>query len=294
MLAVVTGANTGMGYEISRSVAAAGYDVVMACHDAEKGMEARNALSAEFPSVRFEVMGLDLADLRSVEAFARKLLERGEGISLLMNNAGSLQSERRYSVDGLEYNVSVNYVGPYLLTRMLLPLLDKGSRIVNMASLVYKFGHIKLENFFTQGCGGSYNRFVVYSNTKLAITLFTIKMAELLKDKGITVNASDPWIVSTEIIRMDNVVVDFLCDKLFRPIIYTPAKGASTAIDLLLNPAKAGQSGTFNKNCHPVKLGPAYLQHPLKDALWNETENVIKDIFGKYGLPTPIPCADAL
>lgn len=284
MLAVVTGANTGMGYEITRSVAGAGYDVIMACHNPETGKKAAASVAAEFPAVKIEAMEIDLSDMRSVVGFAEDLLERGEHIALLMNNAGSLQSVRRHTMDGLEYNVSVNYVGPYLLTRMLLPLMDKGSRIVSMSSLMYQFGRLKnLEEFFAEGCHGDYNRFAVYGNTKLAITLFTLKLAELLKERGITVNASDPWIASTDIIRMDNKFVDALCDAIFRPIIYTPAKGASTAIDLLLNPAKASQTGTFNKRCHPVKLGRKYCPHAMMDPLWEATDSMLRNMLAKYG-----------
>ena len=302
MYAVVTGSNTGMGYEITRSLAAAGYDVLMACHDVELGRQAAARIAAEFPSVKLEVRRLDLADLSSVRAFAAGVLADGRAIDRLMNNAGTLQDRRRITVDGLEYNMSVNYIGPYLLTTSLLPLMAQGSRIVNMASLVYKFGCLKFPELFTQGCRGSYNRFVVYSNTKLSMLLFTLKLSQQLKDKGVTVNASDPWIVSTGIIRMNNRVVDYLCDKLFRPIIFTPLEGASPAIKLLLDPAMEGVTGKFYKKCWPLalrslfggkshgvpsiegirgiaetKLGPRYRQHRYIQKLWDDTSKIISE-----------------
>lgn len=288
MLAVVTGANSGMGFEICRAVAAKGYDVIMACYDMDKAYEASARLKKEFPDVEFDARFINLADLKTVAEFASALVKEKRHIDLLMNNAGSLQDERRITTDGLEYNVSVNYVGPYLLTRMLLPLMGRGTRIVNMASLMYQFGRLPLEEFFTAGCKGSYNRFSVYGQTKLAITLFTLELASRVKELGITVNASDPWIVSTNIIRMNNKVVDWLCDTFFRPVIYTPAKGASTAIDLLLNPAKAEQTGTFNKNCHPVHLPDRVQNHVYKFRLWYDTEKIIESIFQGYGLANPL------
>ncbi len=303
MLAVITGSNTGMGLAITRSVAEAGYDVIMACYSVEVGMDERDRIVQD-TGRRIDVMRLDLTDLKNVAEFAQKVLDRGEHIDLLMNNAGSLQDERRVTVDGLEHNVSVNYAGPYLLTRMLLPLMGEGTRIVNMASLVYKFGCLKFPEFFTSGCRGSYNRFVVYSNTKLSILLFTLKLSEMLKDKGITVCASDPWIVSTDIIHMNNKVVDYLCDKIFRPMIFTPLQGASPAIKLLLSPDMQGKTGRFYKKCWPLSfrslfgcrshgvpaiegirgiaetcLGSHYRRHKYMQKLWDDTEAKIAVIF---------------
>lgn len=278
MLAVITGANRGIGLEIARSVLAAGYDVVMACRNVKLARQVRDSFAGVFPKARIEVLALDLANLASVRAFADEMLARGERIDLLMNNAGALLDHSETTVDGLEFNVSVNYVGPYLLTRSLLPLLGKGSRIVNMASLVYRYGRIDLPEFFTHGLKSrKYKRFAVYSNSKLAITLFTLSLAEKLRDRGITVNASDPGIVSTDIIRMNNKLVDTLCDIFFRPVINTPAQGAATAVDLLLNPEKAAQTGTFNKKCRPVKLSGRILDHPMKEILWEETERLISE-----------------
>lgn len=303
MLAIVTGAGSGMGVEITKSLLKEGYKVIMACYDVAAGEHIRESLLEQVQGSEIEVKALDLTDLRNVAAFARDMLSRGERIDRLMNNAGCLLPVRDITVDGIEHNVSVNYVGPFLLTRMLLPLMGQGTRIVNMASLVYKFGALSLPEFFTGGCRGSYNRFVVYSNTKLAITLFTLRLAAELEGTGITVCASDPWIVSTPIIRMSNGVVDFLCDKLFRPIIYTPLQGAGAAIKLLLDPSVEGQTGRFYKVCDlfidprawnprtrvaEVHLGRSYRQHHLMQQLWDDTEAVIASVFKGYGMENPL------
>lgn len=96
---------------------------------------------------RIETAPIDLASLASVAAFAEHLLKRGEPLALLMNNAGTMETERRITEDGLERTVSVNYVGPYLLTRKLLPLMGEGSRIVNMVSCTYAIGHLDFPDF---------------------------------------------------------------------------------------------------------------------------------------------------
>ena len=275
-LAIITGADGGMGYEETKAVAEQGFHTIMACYCPKTAEEKRKKLVEETGNNNIEVIGIDLANLSSVKAFAEKVKGRFAHLDLLMNNAGTMETGRHMTVDGLERTVSVNYVGPYLLTRLLLPLMGQGSRIVNMASLVYCVGHLDFPDFFTRGRKGAFWRIPVYSNTKLAITLFTLDLASRLKDKGITVNASDPGIVDTEIIRMQ-MFFDPLTDLFFRPFIRTPRQGADTAIHLLLDEDKAEQTGTFNRSNHIVKLSEKYLHHKQMSELWQKTEEVVKE-----------------
>ena len=247
-LCIITGADGGMGAEETRALALAGYHVIMACYCPSKAIHVRDRLLAEIraaaPDIEvldIEVLGIDLANLSSVRAFADTIKARFSRVDLLMNNAGTMETGRHLTVDGLERTVSVNYVGPYLLTRLLLPLMGAGSRIVNMASCVYCVGHLDFPDFFERGRKGSFWRIPVYSNTKLAITLFTLDLAQRLRDRGIMVNAADPGIVSTEIIRMQ-MFFDPLTDLVFRPFIRTPRQGADTAIRLLLDEDKDPES----------------------------------------------------
>ena len=194
-----------------------------------------------------------------------------------MNNAGTLDPRHIETTDGLARTTSVNYVAPYLLTRKLLPLMHRGSRIVNMVSCTYAIGRIDLPDFFARGRKGSFWRIPIYSNTKLALTLFTLELADRLKEQGIAVNASDPGIVSTNIIKMHNPVIDTLCDLFFRPFIRTPRQGAATAIDLLLSPEAEGRTGTFNASCRVKPLSSRYTAHPMRRILWDETEKIVKE-----------------
>ena len=275
-LAIITGADGGMGYEETKAVAKQGFHTIMACYCPKTAEEKRKKLVEETGNNNIEVIGIDLANLASVKAFAENVKGRFAHLDLLMNNAGTMETGRHMTVDGLERTVSVNYVGPYLLTRLLLPLMGQGSRIVNMASLVYCVGHLDFPDFFTRGRKGAFWRIPVYSNTKLAITLFTLDLASRLKDKGISVNASDPGIVDTEIIRMQ-MFFDPLTDLFFRPFIRTPRQGADTAIHLLLDEDKAGQTGTFNRSNHIVKLSEKYLHHRQMSELWQKTEEVVME-----------------
>lgn len=270
-LAVVTGADGGMGTEITRAVADAGYHVVMACYSQEKGEAKRRFLLAENRTRSLEVLSVDLAAMESVAAFAEILLKRGEPVALLMNNAGTMETGLHHTVDGMERTVSVNYAGPYLLTRKLLPLMQEGSRIVNMVSCTYAIGKLDFPHFFLRGRKGAFWRIPVYSNTKLALLLFTFELADRVRERSIAVNAADPGIVSTNIIKMD-MWFDPLTDLFFRPCIRTPKQGASTAIGLLLDEKAQGQTGTFNLNNHPKPLSEKYVHHRQRPELWKETE----------------------
>lgn len=274
-LAVITGADGGMGTEITRAVARAGYRVIMACYDSAKAEAKRRMLAENTGNTDIEVRGIDLASLASVAAFADRLLQEGTPLALLMNNAGTMETGRHITEDGLERTVSVNYVGPYLLTRKLLPLMGEGSRVVNMVSCTYAIGRLDFPDFFLQGKKGAFWRIPIYSNTKLALTLFTIELARRVKEQGIVVNAADPGIVSTNIITM-HMWFDPLTDILFRPFIRTPRQGAATAVSLLLDKEAGRRTGTLNVSCHPKQLSDKYLHHRQADELWRLTEERVK------------------
>lgn len=274
-LAIITGADGGMGTEITRAVAKEGYKVIMACYRPEKAEKVCQMLIRETGNLCIEVLGVDLSSLSSVAAFADIILKRGEQITLLMNNAGTMESKCRITENGLERTVSVNYVAPYLLTRKLLPLMGKGSRIVSMVSCTYAIGHLDFPDFFLRGRKGSFWRIPIYSNTKLALTLFTIALSDCVKDRGIVVNAADPGIVSTNIITM-NMWFDPLTDILFRPFIRTPKQGAATAIHLLLDEDAGKRTGTLNVSCRPQKLSAKYMHHVQMQELWDRTEKIVE------------------
>ena len=273
-LAVITGADGGMGMEITRAVATAGYKVIMACRDPEIAEEKRQLIMRETGNIALEIVPVNLASLSSTASFANELLQRGEVITLLMNNAGTMETRRCITEDGLERTVSVNYVAPYLLTRKLLPLMGEGSRIVNMVSCTYAIGKLDFPDFFLRGKKGAFWRIPIYSNTKLALTLFTIALSKKVKEKGIIVNAADPGIVSTKIITM-HMWFDPWTDLFFRPFIRTPRQGAATAISLLLDEDAGKRTGTLNVSCHPKQLSEKFFHHVQMKDLWDKTEDIV-------------------
>ena len=176
--------------------------------------------------------------------------------------------------DGFERTVSVNYLGPYLLTRKLIPAMEKGTRVVNMVSCTYVIGRIDFPDFFYRGKVGNFWRIPIYSNTKLALLLFTIELADRLREQGIAVNAADPGVVSTDIITMHQWF-DPLTDVFFRPFIRTPRQGASTAVGLLLDEKEAEVTGQLYVSNKRKELSDRYKHHVLREPLWKNTEQLL-------------------
>ncbi len=154
--AIITGADGGMGTEITRAVAKAGYRIIMACYNPKKAEIVRECLSKETENPYLEVMAIDLSSMQSVVSFANRILERNLPITLLMNNAGTMETGFHTTSDGFERTVSVNYMGPYLLTRKLVPLMVRGARIVNMVSCTYAIGKLDFPDFFHRGKNGAF------------------------------------------------------------------------------------------------------------------------------------------
>lgn len=268
--AVITGADGGMGSEITKAVAMAGYHVIMVCYTSFKGEEKRSRIILDTGNEDIEVVQADLSSMESVVDAVDKIKDKTPSVELLMNNAGTMCTHYVRTEDGFEHTVAVNYLAPYLLTRRLLPIMHEGSRIVNMISCTYAIGKIG-PHFFTKGREGSFFRIPIYSNTKLALWLFTRELSERVKGRGITVNAADPGIVSTNIIRMDEWF-DTLTDIFFRPFIRTPRQGAETAIRLLLDEQFGNLTGRMFASSKEKKVSEKYMHHPQAKELWKITE----------------------
>lgn len=272
-LAIITGANGGIGQVITRALAVSGYKIIMACRNPESVQPLCEQIKMETGNKDIEILKLNLCSLSSVSSFARQLINRQQTIACLINNAGVLSTGFYQTEDGLESTVSTNYVGPYLLTRLLLPAMQPGSRIINTLSCTYKIG--KIENdFFRKGRNGSFHRMLVYGNTKRALLLFTLEMARRTEKQGITVNAADPGIVNTNMISMKKWF-DPLTNIFFRPFIRTPEQGAATTIHLALSDKISDTTGQYFSGLTPKKLASNITNPEISARLWLKTEEIV-------------------
>lgn len=244
-IALVTGADGGMGKVHTRTLAQAGYEVIMACYDKDLARPVFESIQKETGGV-LHLMQVDLGNLQDVIRFADEVKSQFSSLQILLNNAGVLCHHAKNSVNGVEYTAAVNYLGHYTLTNALLPIMGEGTRIVSMISIAYVMGKIK-DDFLSETNDRKFNRFTAYGNSKRALYYFMLDVAEEWKKKGICINVADPDIVSTGIICQGNIVVDKLCDWFFRPVINTPEEGAATMLAAALNPEFEGVTGCYFK-----------------------------------------------
>ena len=269
---IVTGATGGMGEALCRMLSGAGYPVIMACRNMEKGARLRERLVVSTQQTAIDVMPLDLASLASVAAFVRSVKVSGRKISVLINNAGTMCGDFGLTEDGLERTVGVNYVGTYALTRGIVPCMAERGRIVNTLSCTYRLG--KIDCNFLVPDPSAFSRFRNYSASKLALLLFTLELAE--REKGVEAHGVDPGVVDTGMITM-NRWFDPLADKLFRPFIRTPEQGAGTALWLATADQVRGLSGRCWKNRRGMRIPDRVLHHAERGWLWQATERLVRE-----------------
>ncbi|MER6148019.1 oxidoreductase [Streptomyces hirsutus] len=186
-LAVVTGANSGLGRVAARELARAGARVVLACRSETRGRDALNLLRGEVPGAEAEVRRLDLGDLASVREFATAL--SGERVDLLLNNAGVMALPYGTTADGFETQFGVNHLGHFALTGLLLPALlaVPGARIVTVSSMTHVMANIDARDLNSER---RYRRWVAYARSKSANLLFTHELARRLAAHGSDVVAA--------------------------------------------------------------------------------------------------------
>jgi NAD(P)-dependent dehydrogenase (short-subunit alcohol dehydrogenase family) len=182
-VAVVTGANSGLGLVTARRLARAGATVVLACRNDAKGEEAAAAIRRDTPGASIEVGRLDLADLASIERFAAEQSGRHERLDVLVNNAGIMYTPQGKTTDGFELQFGTNHLGHFALTGRLLPALLAGpaSRVVTVSSLEHKRGHLRLDDLMLEQ---HYGRYRAYRQSKLANASFGIELDRRLRAAG--------------------------------------------------------------------------------------------------------------
>lgn len=182
-IVIVTGANSGIGYETALVLAKKGAHVIMACRNLEKAQIAFEAIRRHVPSASIEMMKLDLSSLDSVRAFSDEFLAAHNRLDLLINNAGVMAIPKRETVDGFEMQFAVNHLGHFALTGRLLEILlqTPASRIVNVSSGASFYGTIDFDDLQHEK---SYSRYQAYGQSKLANLLFTYELQCHLDDIG--------------------------------------------------------------------------------------------------------------
>jgi protochlorophyllide reductase len=260
--ALVTGANSGLGLETTRALAAKGAHVVMASRDLEKGHKAQSSLEESLPGASLELVQLDLASLAGVRDFAKHFQADHTQLNLLFNNAGVMAIPYRKTPDGFEWQFGTNYLGHFALTGLLLPtvLATPKSRVITTSSMAHQMGKIEFDNLNSER---SYSRWSAYGKSKLADLMFAFELQRRLKRaRADTISvAAHPGFAHTSLQSTSATEANAVIERLY----YSLYRGQSAAMGALpqLYAATApyvyggeyiGPDGLFGFSGYPKKV----------------------------------------
>jgi len=263
-VAVVTGANSGIGWHTARALAQHGAHVVLACRTRAKAEEARDRIAAAGITGELSLVDLDLSSLASVRAAAAEMVAAHDRVDLLVNNAGVMATPRARTADGFELQLGTNHLGHFALTGLLLPLLlaTPGSRVVNVSSLAHRMGRIDFDDLQADR---RYRAWPAYGQSKLANLLFTYELQRRLaaaEASGTSALAAHPGVSETNLTGSTGGIVGRVAE-LGRPIaklvLQSAEMGALPTLRAAVDPAARGgeyygPDGFMEYRGHPVKV----------------------------------------
>lgn len=250
-IAIVTGANTGLGLETTKAFVKESMEVVMACRDLRKAEEAKTEILKEYPTAQLRILQLDLASLDSVRDFAKAFKAQYEQLAILVNNAGLMIPPYGTTEDGFELQFGINYLGHFLLTGLLLEQLKKSvnsARVVSLSSLAHQWGDIYFEDLQFEK---SYDKRKAYGQSKLACLMFAYELDRRLKANRLSIKsvAAHPGLSRTNLFRHLTGVM-----KLLTPFVYPFTQSAE-------NGAQPQIKAALDKNLSGGEyLGPSGFQ----------------------------------
>jgi NAD(P)-dependent dehydrogenase (short-subunit alcohol dehydrogenase family) len=271
--AVVTGANSGIGLETARGLAALGYHVVLLCRNPERAAGAKADIDASVPGASTETLIADLGLQSDVRRAAKELEQSLDRLDVLVNNAGIQLRRLTRTSEGHDMLLAVNHLGPFLLSNLLVPLLKASapSRIVNVASDAHRMGKLRLDRLDRPRSYGLIGM-PGYGETKMMNILFTRELARRLEGTGVTVNSLHPGSVHTNLGDPPKAI-----KRLLRPFFKTAVQGASTSLFLAADPSVEGVTGHYFANSKPAddKLSKQARDDELAAELWRRSEELV-------------------
>jgi NAD(P)-dependent dehydrogenase (short-subunit alcohol dehydrogenase family) len=293
--AVVTGANSGIGYETARALAGKRAAVILACRNPEKGQAAQRRITLENPDAKAECALLDLTDLASIRRFAGEFNHRRKKLDLLINNAGIMRTPPGRTADGFELQFGVNHLGHFALTGLLLDLIvhTPGARVVTVSSGGHRFGKIDFDNLDARK---GYDPGAAYGQSKLANLLFAYELDRRFRAAGVdavSAAAHPGWTAGT------NLAVHWWMIRFLNPILgQPPAMGALPVLYTAVAPEAAeggyyGPGGWLELGGYPAKLRSSDRSYDPATAakLWAVSEEMTGVRYPEIGKSTPTAAA---
>lgn len=272
-IALVTGANAGMGKVIATELARQGATVVMVARDRRKGEEAMNEIASTTGSSSLDLLIADLSSQQAVRQLAQEFQQRYSHLHLLINNAGTHIQQRQVSVDGIEMNLAINHLSSFLLTHLLLNTMRTSApaRIVNVASNAMT-RTINLDDLQSEQ---TFVPFDVYGQAKLMMVMCGYALARRLMGTGITVNALHPGITATNIVNDVAPPIARPFIGIIKRFLQTPEQGAQTALYLATSPEVEGVTGQYFVQRKPGRSVPISYDEALQERVWNISADLV-------------------
>ncbi len=283
---LVTGANSGIGFEATKVFASKGATIIMGCRNIVKAKKAKEEITKEYPNSLLDIIHLDLTSFKSIKEFSDNVLKKYTKLDVLLNNAGIMTVPYGSTKEGLELQTGVNHFGHFYLTMNLIGLINStiDSRIVNIASIAHKYGNLRKETFFYEK-GKKYSKIKAYSQSKLANLLFTYKLKEKLEkqNSNITVLAAHPGVSKTNLGNHIKGGSIKWIQRTLTFIIQNQARGALPGIRActdknVVNGQFYGPSSLFEFRGDPVLVKSTKRSHSqeLQNMLWTESVKITK------------------
>lgn len=262
---LITGANSGIGKETALALAEMNADLVIVCRNRDKGEDAKKDIVKKTGNDSVDLLLCDLSSLAEVRRLAAEVKERYGKVHVLVNNAG-LFSLMGKTADGFETTFEVDYLAPFLLTNLLLEPLKAGapSRVINVASTAHFGGHIDLEAVERRETPSGWS---AYSNSKLALVMFTYELSRRLEGTNVTANCLHPGAVATGIWRIPPALV--------RPFLKSARDGAATTIYLASSPEVTSTTGEYFENKKPKRSSDESYDESKARGLWEHTSRLV-------------------
>ena len=269
---LITGGTSGIGKAAATALAGMGATVVITGRNEERGKRALQEIREESGNDGVELILADLTVQDEVRRLAEELRERHNQLDVLVNNAGLVLSERTETPDGIETQLAINHLAPFLLTNLLLDLLEKSapSRIVTVSSDAHRWAKIDLDDLQSRK---RYRGMQVYGKTKLANIMFTYELAERLEGTGVTANCMHPGGVNTNFGNNQGGPMNLLF-RLFKPFMRSPEQGADTLIYLASSPEVEGMTGKYLADRKVKAASDAAYDETTRKRLWEASEEL--------------------
>lgn len=280
-IAIITGANTGLGLETTKAFAEKNIEVVMACRNESKAEKAKAEILDEIPKAQLTILHLDLSSLDAVRSFAEKFKSEYDRLDILVNNAGLMIPPYGTTKDGFELQFGINYLGHFLLTGLLLEPLKNAAeaRVISLSSLAHKWGDIYFEDLQFQK---NYDKQKAYGQSKLACLMFAYELDRRLKAQQLSVKslAAHPGLSRTNLFRHLTGMMKLLTPFVY-PFTQSAKSGAQPEIKAALDEKLAGgeylgPSGFQEYSGKPKVVGSNAISNDKEKAkrLWEISEEL--------------------